>query len=94
MAYPFLQEAANKYTEHTVIETAVDSETTMKPKIPEELVILLQRRIDQEDGIERDDQVRANNPSFSAILIFYVELVWLFPCLDDCFRPFHQRSMF
>ncbi|TFY76325.1 hypothetical protein EWM64_g7687, partial [Hericium alpestre] len=46
MAYDLLREAANKRTEHVVIEAAVETESPMKPELPIELVQLLQQSID------------------------------------------------
>lgn len=57
MTYQLLQEAAKKYTEHMVIEAAVDSEPTVKIEMPAELLILLQRRINQEEDLEQNGQV-------------------------------------
>jgi len=52
MAYHFLHEAARKYTEHMVIEAAVDSEIMMKPELPLELIDILQRTFNYDDGLE------------------------------------------
>ncbi|KAH9887215.1 hypothetical protein C8Q73DRAFT_713250 [Cubamyces lactineus] len=49
MAYQLLHEAAKKYTEHLVIEAAVDVEGTMKIELPIELLDILQRNLNQED---------------------------------------------
>ena len=56
MAYQLLQEAAKKYTEHLVIEAAVDVEGTMQVELPPELLDILQRDLSQEDMYE-DGQV-------------------------------------
>ncbi|KAI9062239.1 hypothetical protein FKP32DRAFT_1593812 [Trametes sanguinea] len=52
MAYQLLQEAAKKYTEHLVIEAAVDVEGTMQVELPLELLDILQRDLSQEDMYE------------------------------------------
>ncbi|KAI0698055.1 hypothetical protein C8T65DRAFT_661197 [Cerioporus squamosus] len=52
MAYQLLQEAAKKYTEELVIEAAVDTEATMKPELPTELLDILQRSLNQEEAEE------------------------------------------
>ena len=49
MAYQLLHEAAKKYTEHLVVEAAVDVEGTMKIELPVELLDILQRSLNQED---------------------------------------------
>ncbi|GBE89079.1 hypothetical protein SCP_1500820 [Sparassis crispa] len=56
MGHRLLHEAARKYTEHLVIEAAVDSETTLRPELPLELVHILQRNLNYEDPVEHDDQ--------------------------------------
>ncbi|OBZ77520.1 E3 ubiquitin-protein ligase listerin [Grifola frondosa] len=56
MAYQLLHEAAKKYTEHLVLEAAVDSEGTMKSELPPELIDILQRSLNHEDGIEESGQ--------------------------------------
>ncbi|KAA1476143.1 hypothetical protein DENSPDRAFT_874439 [Dentipellis sp. KUC8613] len=55
MAYDLLREAANKRTEHVVIESAVDAESTIRPELPAELVALLQQSIDWD--YDRDESV-------------------------------------
>ena len=52
MAHQLLQEAAKKYTEELVIEAAVDTEGTMKPELPTELLDILQRNLNHEDTEE------------------------------------------
>ena len=52
MAYQLLQEAAKKYTEGLVIEAAVDTEATLKPELPPELLDILQRSLSQEEAEE------------------------------------------
>ncbi|CCM05109.1 uncharacterized protein FIBRA_07316 [Fibroporia radiculosa] len=59
MAYQFLHEAARKYTENMVIEAAVESEVPMTPKLPIELVHILQRNLNFDDPLELASQ----NPS-------------------------------
>ncbi|TFY57346.1 hypothetical protein EVG20_g8587, partial [Dentipellis fragilis] len=55
MAYDLLREAANKRTEHVVIESAVEAESTVRPELPPELVALLQQSLDWLD--EHDESV-------------------------------------
>ncbi|KAH9835414.1 uncharacterized protein C8Q71DRAFT_765758 [Rhodofomes roseus] len=50
MAYRLLHEAARKYTEHMVIEAAVESEEPMKIELPLELVQILQRDLSAEEN--------------------------------------------
>lgn len=57
MAYQLLHKAAMKYTEHLVIEAAVDSEATVRPRLPLELVDILQRSLNHENDTEQDCQV-------------------------------------
>lgn len=57
MAYQLLYESARKYTEHMVIEAAVDSEAAMSPALPEELIGILQQYLDLDGNIERNNQV-------------------------------------
>lgn len=49
MAYQLLHEAAKKYTEHLVIETAVDVEDTIKIELPTELLKIIHRTLDPDD---------------------------------------------
>ncbi|KAF9818038.1 hypothetical protein IEO21_02999 [Rhodonia placenta] len=56
MAYQCLHEAAKKYTEHIVIEAAVESEDPVKPELPVELLDILQRSIYSDDGMEATSQ--------------------------------------
>ncbi|KAI0945042.1 hypothetical protein AcV7_001681 [Taiwanofungus camphoratus] len=56
MAYQLLHKAAMKYTEHLVIEAAVDSEATVRPRLPLELVDILQRSLNHENDTEQDCQ--------------------------------------
>lgn len=54
MAYKMLRESAAKYTEHLVLEAAVDSEEEVKLELPLELIALLQMNLpedDAEDGV-------------------------------------------
>lgn len=53
MAYHMLREAAEKHTEHVVIEAAVDTEAEVKPELPPELIDILHRTIEQAE--EADD---------------------------------------
>ena len=55
MAYQLLQEAAKKYTEELVIEAAVDTEDAVKPELPPELLDILQRSLNHEEGEEYGD---------------------------------------
>lgn len=50
MAYQLLQDAAKKYTEELVIDAAVDTEGTMKPELPRELLDFLQQSLNHEDA--------------------------------------------
>ncbi|PIL27721.1 hypothetical protein GSI_10874 [Ganoderma sinense ZZ0214-1] len=52
MAYQLLQEAAKKYTEELVVEAAVDTEDSVKSELPTELLDILQRTLNQEEGEE------------------------------------------
>ncbi|OCH91295.1 hypothetical protein OBBRIDRAFT_887096 [Obba rivulosa] len=56
MAYQLLHESARKYTEYMVIEAAVDSEATMKPELPAELIDILQRYLNLDGSIDRNHQ--------------------------------------
>ncbi|KAI8986673.1 hypothetical protein BD414DRAFT_460911 [Trametes punicea] len=56
MVYQLLHEAAKKYTEHFVIEAAVDVEGTMKIELPAELLDILQRNLNQEDADEYEQE--------------------------------------
>lgn len=49
MAYDLLQEAAKKRTEYLVIEVGVDTESSVKPELPAELISLLQTSLDLSD---------------------------------------------
>ncbi|KAI0042795.1 hypothetical protein FA95DRAFT_1682318 [Auriscalpium vulgare] len=49
MSYEVMREAAKKYTEHLVIEAGVDAESTVRPRLPPELVALLQQTIEALD---------------------------------------------
>ncbi|KZT00638.1 uncharacterized protein LAESUDRAFT_708574 [Laetiporus sulphureus 93-53] len=48
MAYQLLHEAARKYTEHMVIEAAVDSDEQVKVELPSELIEILQRSLNDD----------------------------------------------
>ncbi|KAF7796133.1 hypothetical protein EIP86_007306 [Pleurotus ostreatoroseus] len=49
MAYKMLRESAAKYTEHLVLEAAVDSEAEVKLDLPRELVELLHMNLPEDD---------------------------------------------
>lgn len=49
MAYKMLCASATKYTEHLVLEAAVDSDAELKLELPLELVSLLQMSLPEED---------------------------------------------
>ncbi|KAH9932237.1 uncharacterized protein B0H18DRAFT_1083328 [Fomitopsis serialis] len=49
MAYRLLHEAARKYTEHMVIEAAVESEDPVRIELPVELIQILQRDLSAEE---------------------------------------------
>lgn len=57
MAYRLLHEAARKYTEHMVIEAAVESEESMKIELPLELVQILQRDLAADENLDFGYQV-------------------------------------
>lgn len=57
MAYRLLHEAARKYTEHMVIEAAVESEESVKIELPLELVQILQRDLALEENLDFEHQV-------------------------------------
>jgi E3 ubiquitin-protein ligase listerin len=42
MAYKLLHEAAKKRTEHFVVETAVDTDDSVKARLPDELIEMMQ----------------------------------------------------
>ncbi|KAI0056618.1 hypothetical protein BV25DRAFT_1995499 [Artomyces pyxidatus] len=53
MAYELMREAAKKRTEHLVIEAGVDTQSTVKPQLPVELVSLLQQSLYSLDSSDR-----------------------------------------
>lgn len=57
MAYRLLHEAARKYTEHMVIEAAVESEESVKIELPLELVQILRQDLALEESLEFEHQV-------------------------------------
>jgi hypothetical protein len=61
MAYELLREAANKRTEHLVIEAAVDTESIVRSLLPLELISLLQQTLDVVDIEEVPGQVRPDS---------------------------------
>ena len=63
MAYQLLQEAAKKYTEELVVEAAVDTEDAVKSELPPELLDILQRSLNQEEGEEYGEVRRSSSPS-------------------------------
>ena len=65
MAYKMLRESAAKYTEHLVLEAAVDSEAEVKLELPRELVELLHMNL-PEDDVEGSvaNQVCVSRPTF------------------------------
>ena len=58
MAYELLREAAQKRTEHLVIEAGVDTESIVRSLLPLELISLLQQTFDIVDIEEDPSQVR------------------------------------
>ncbi|KII91341.1 hypothetical protein PLICRDRAFT_38089 [Plicaturopsis crispa FD-325 SS-3] len=54
-AYHLLQESAKKRTEHLVIETGVDTDSTVKAELPQELIYILQRHVSLDD-VESNEQ--------------------------------------
>lgn len=58
MAYDLLQEAAKKRTEYLVIEVGVDTESTVKPELPAELISILEMTLDLSDLEDHRDPVR------------------------------------
>ncbi|KAJ3553232.1 hypothetical protein NM688_g3725 [Phlebia brevispora] len=66
MAYKMLRESAAKYTEHLVLEAAVDSDAELKLELPLELISLLQMNL-PEDDLEGD---AANQNIFGYLLIW------------------------
>ncbi|KZT68385.1 hypothetical protein DAEQUDRAFT_727954 [Daedalea quercina L-15889] len=52
MAYRLLHEAARKYTEHMVIEAAVESEDPVRIELPLELIQILQRDLALEEDLD------------------------------------------
>jgi adenylate kinase len=53
MAYQMLREAAKKHTEKVVVDAAVDTEGSYKPRLPTELLDILARTVDlHEDSPE------------------------------------------
>jgi hypothetical protein len=59
ISYELLCEAAKKYTEHLVIEAAVELESTVKAEFPGELVSFLQQTIDLADPASEYGSVRS-----------------------------------
>ena len=88
MAYQLLHEAAKKYTEHLVIEAAVDVEGTMKIELPIELLDILQRNLNQEDFDEFGQVMRSWN-SFNCLAHRCTGVVWLPAWLDGCSGSVH-----
>lgn len=84
MAYELLREAANKRTEHLVIEAGVDTESVVKSLLPSELVSLIQQSLDVIDLEEDLSPVRRGShawlTSTNVVLENVRDLTWL----DDC----------
>lgn len=57
MAYQLLHASAKRRTEYLVIEAGVSSDATIKLELPSELVDFLQRDIDVEEELERNNHV-------------------------------------
>ncbi|KAH9988778.1 hypothetical protein BJV74DRAFT_459602 [Russula compacta] len=69
MAYELLRGAADKYTEHLVIEAGVDTDSVVKSLLPWELVSLLQQSLEIVD-IEEDPTSR----TFGSLLAWMIVL--------------------
>lgn len=84
MAYHMLREAAVKYTEHVVVEAAVDTDAVIKPELPSELIDILHRSIELVDqGEDLHGQVRGHYAtSFQLTLKFALEFLRISTDLD------------
>lgn len=86
MAYQLLKAAAQKRTEHFVIEAGVDTEATIQATLPPELLELVSRQmnftgVDEEGGIEGEGEEQLQN-------IFGYLLGWMlvFDLFQDAVR--------
>ncbi|TCD68845.1 hypothetical protein EIP91_009559 [Steccherinum ochraceum] len=73
MAYHMLRGAATKHTEYIVVEAAVDTETEVKPVLPDELIDILQQTI---QAVEEKDELYG--PSSFANLLAWMLIFDLF----------------
>ncbi|KAF9226338.1 hypothetical protein BS17DRAFT_807138 [Gyrodon lividus] len=96
MGHHLLQNAARKRTEHYVIESAVDTEDVVKPKLPTELLAILQQSLNSGEALDLDDQLTTRNMDVSGYLLAWMITFDLFigaslKVRSDYFN--HMRSL-
>ena len=69
MAYRLLHEAARKYTEHMVIEAAVESEESVKVELPLELIWILQQDLALDEDLDSEYQACSTSSNTRVALI-------------------------
>lgn len=72
MGYNFLHNAAQKRTEHYVIEAGVDTEDVVKPEFPPELLAMLQQTLSLGDVPDIDEQSISRNKEVSGYLLAWM----------------------
>jgi hypothetical protein len=93
LAYVLLQESAKKRTEHFVIEAGVDTDSTFKAALPQELISILLQSVAGKDEVELDEQVSTSWDWISFNSEHILERVRSFAFLDGVIRPFHKCCM-
>lgn len=72
MGYHLLHNAAQKRTEHYVIEAGVDTEDVVKPELPLELLAVLQRSLGSGEVPGLDEQSIPRNKEVSGCLLAWM----------------------
>ncbi|KAF9239333.1 hypothetical protein BU15DRAFT_74748 [Melanogaster broomeanus] len=96
LGYHLLQNAARVRTEHYVIESAVDTEDTVKPELPTELLAILQQSLGSGEALDMDDQLTTCNMEVSGYLLAWMTMFDLFTGASSKVRSSyfnHMRSL-
>lgn len=72
MGYYLLHNAAQKRTEHYVIEAGIDMEDVVKPVLPLELLAMLQQSLSSGEAPDLDEQSILRNKEVSGYLLAWM----------------------
>ncbi|KAF5347453.1 hypothetical protein D9757_013818 [Collybiopsis confluens] len=84
LAYQILQKVAAKYTEHFVFEAGLDTEGVFEAKLPEELMVVLQRTLDFD--LEEGTENRGHEQSMK-VRMRYIEQIRNLGLIERHFIP-------